>query len=124
VESIGASSMQVDHEMSELKGKKSSTDGISSLKEPSVDSRLLSTSSDDSYSKYNTPAGSLGDLSNQHDKSPNQTNDKNKSEDSGIDSQSISISHKSNVLVSSSKNKKNEAVCDKKAGGGSFMSGF
>lgn len=79
-----------------------STDGNCNLKEPSADIKTLSPSSEGSLSKYITPIGSTGDLTMQVDKSLNCSIDKNKNEDSGVDSQSLSISNSINVTQVSS----------------------
>lgn len=77
---------------SEVKNDKSADDNFN-LKEPSLDVKMLSPSSEGSLSKYVTPVGSMGDLTIPFDKSLNCNADKNKNEDSGVDSQSLSISH-------------------------------
>lgn len=79
-----------------------STDGNCNLKEPPSDIKITSKSSEDSLSKYVTPVGSMGDLTMQVDKSPNCSIDKNKNEDSGVDSQSLSISNSLNITQISS----------------------
>lgn len=74
-----------------------------SLKEPLSDTRLQSSSSEGSLCKYLTPIGSVSDLTSQPgDKSPLPPGVKTgPNEDSGVDSQSLSISQSANNTVSS-----------------------
>lgn len=75
-----------------------------SLKEPLSDTRLQSSSSEGSLCKYLTPVGSVSDLTAQPgDKSPVPlgASKTGPNEDSGVDSQPLSISQSANNMVSS-----------------------